>query len=140
MKDRNTEIREAIAAGNRALDALDEALEHLKTARGLGIWDMLGGGLFSSLLKHSKMDAAQQAMQQAEQELRAFSRELADVQMTLDFQVNFDGMTRFFDMFCDNIFVDWMVQDKIVKAQENVNEARRRVWETVQQLQFMTGA
>ena len=41
MKDRNTEIREAIDAGNRALDALDEALGHLKTARGLGVWDML---------------------------------------------------------------------------------------------------
>lgn len=35
MKDRNTEIREAIEAGNRALDALDEAMGHLKTARGL---------------------------------------------------------------------------------------------------------
>lgn len=54
MKDRNTEIREAIDAGNRALDALDEALGHLKTARGLGVWDMLGGGFLSSLLKHSK--------------------------------------------------------------------------------------
>lgn len=35
MKDRNTEIREAIEAGNRALDALDEAMGHLKTA---GAW------------------------------------------------------------------------------------------------------
>ncbi len=139
MKDRNTEIREAIDAGNRAMDALDEALEHLKTARGLGIWDMLGGGFFSSFLKHSKMDDAQRAMQYAQQELQNFSRELADVQMALDFQVNFDGMTRFFDMFCDNFFVDWMVQDQIVRAQESVADARRRVWEAVQQLQFMVG-
>mgnify|MGYP004493954005 CR=1 FL=1 len=68
MKDRNTEIREAIDAGNRAMDALDEALGHLKTARGLGIWDMLGGGFFSSFLKHSKMDDAQRAKQYAQQE------------------------------------------------------------------------
>ena len=103
MKDRNTEIREAIDAGNRAMDALDEALGHLKTAHGLGIWDMLGGGFFSSFLKHSKMDDAQRAMQYAQQELQNFSRELADVQMALDFQVNFDGMIRFFDMFCDDV-------------------------------------
>ena len=70
MKDRNTEIREAIEAGNRALEALDEAMGHLKTARGLGVWDMLGGGFLSSLLKHSKMDDAQQAMQYAQQELQ----------------------------------------------------------------------
>ena len=116
MKDRNTEIREAIEAGNRALDALDEAMGHLKTARGLGVWDMLGGGFLSSLLKHSKMDDAQQAMQYAQQELQDFSRELADVQMYVDVQVNFDGLTRFVDMFCDSFFVDWMVQDQIVRA------------------------
>ena len=64
MKDRNTEIREAIDAGNRAMDALDEALGHLKTAHGLGIWDMLGGGFFSTMLKHSKIDQAQQELEQ----------------------------------------------------------------------------
>ena len=48
MKDRNTEIREAIEAGNRALEALDEAMGHLKTARGLGVWDILGGAAFSA--------------------------------------------------------------------------------------------
>ena len=113
---------------------------HLKTARGLGVWDMLGGGFLSSLLKHSKMDDAQQAMQYAQQELQDFSRELADVQMYVDVQVNFDGLTRFVDMFCDSFFVDWMVQDQIVRAQENVAEARSRVWEAVQQLRFLIGA
>ena len=140
MKDKNTEIREAIDAGNRALMALDEAARHLQAARGLGLWDMLGGGFLSSLLKHSKMDDAQRAMNRAEQELRAFGRELADVQMYVDVQVNFDGLTRFVDMFCDSFFVDWMVQDQIVRAQENVAEARSRVWEAVQQLRFLIGA
>ena len=140
MKDKNTEIREAIDAGNRALSALEEAARHLQAARGLGLWDMLGGGFLSSLLKHSKMDDAQRAMDRAEQELRAFGRELADVQMYVDVQVNFDGLTRFVDMFCDSFFVDWMVQDQIVRAQENVAEARSRVWEAVQQLRFLIGA
>ena len=140
MKDRNTEIREAIEAGNRALDALDEAMGHLKTARGLGVWDMLGGGFLSSLLKHSKMDDAQQAMQYAQQELQDFSRELADVQMYVDIQLRFDSFTRFFDTFCDNFFVDWMVQSQILQAQDRVEEARQRVWEAVQQLQFLQGA
>ena len=140
MKDRNTEIREAIEAGNRALDALDEAMGHLKTARGLGVWDMLGGGFLSSLLKHSKMDDAQQAMQYAQQELQDFSRELADVQMYADIQLRFDSFTRFFDTFCDNFFVDWMVQSQILQAQDRVEEARQRGWEAGQQLQFLQGA
>lgn len=140
MKDKNTEIREAIDAGNRALSALEEASRHLQAARGLGLWDMLGGGFLSSLLKHSKMDDAQRAMNRAEQELRAFGRELADVQMYADIQLRFDSFTRFFDTFCDNFFVDWMVQSQILQAQDRVEEARQRVWEAVQQLQFLQGA
>ena len=33
MKDRHTEIRQAVDAGNRAQDAPDEAMRLLKTAR-----------------------------------------------------------------------------------------------------------
>ena len=99
-----------------------------------------GGGFLSSLLKHSKMDDAQRAMDRAEQELRAFGRELADVQMYADIQLRFDSFTRFFDTFCDNFFVDWMVQSQILQAQDRVEEARQRVWEAVQQLQFLQGA
>ena len=46
----------------------------------------------------------------------------------------------FFDTFCDNFFVDWMVQSQILQAQDRVEEARQRVWEAVQQLQFLQGA
>lgn len=139
MKDQKQEIREAIDAGNRALYALDGAAQHLKTARGLGVWDLLGGGFLSSILKHSKMDDAQRAMEQAEYELRNFSRELGDVQMAVSMQVNFDGLTRFFDAFCDNFFVDFMVQNQIANAQDSVWQARMQVEEAIRQLQFMLG-
>lgn len=33
MKDRHTELRQTVDAGNRAPDAPDEAMRHLKTAR-----------------------------------------------------------------------------------------------------------
>ena len=135
MKDKNTEIREAIDAGNRALSALEEAARHLQAARGLGLWDMLGGGFLSSLLKHSKMDDAQRAMNRAEQELRAFGRELADVQMYADIQLCFDSFTRFFDTFCDNFFVDWMVQDRINKARDQVRDAIWKVENVMRELE-----
>ena len=54
--------------------------------------------------------------------------------------LSFDSFTRFFDTFCDNFFVDWMVQSQILQAQDRVEEARQRVWEAVQQLQFLQGA
>lgn len=41
------EIDEAIFAGQRAYQAICEAESHLSSARGFGIWDMLGGGFVS---------------------------------------------------------------------------------------------
>ncbi len=41
------EIDEAIFAGQKAYQAICEAESHLSSARGFGIWDMLGGGFVS---------------------------------------------------------------------------------------------
>ena len=56
MQDRKKEIDEAIEAGRKALQALDEAVEKLGSAKRWGIWDIVGGGLVSSLVKHSRIE------------------------------------------------------------------------------------
>jgi hypothetical protein len=65
MSDWNREIEEAIQAGKTALQALDDAERNISSARSFGVWDMLGGGFLSSMLKHSKMDEAQRCMERA---------------------------------------------------------------------------
>ena len=62
------EMREAIEAGENALYSLRAAKEELRKAGNWGIADLLGGGFFVSLIKHSKMDEASRLM-----ELRRFS-------------------------------------------------------------------
>lgn len=57
--DLEKEKREAIAAGNRALNSLRAAQENLSSAKNWGLWDMFGGGFISTVVKHSKMDRAQ---------------------------------------------------------------------------------
>ncbi|MCD8020988.1 MAG: hypothetical protein LUF92_15860 [Clostridiales bacterium] len=135
--DRDREIDEAIDAGYRALRALEEAENYLNSARNFGIWDMFGGGVISSMMKHSKMDQAQRCMERAQYELRNFSRELQDVQIYGAVQVNFDGLTKFFDVFCDNFIVDFMVQSKINETRRNVAQTRQRVEDTIRQLRRM---
>ena len=61
MKKQKTveqEIREAQYAGQRALASLHMAEEKLGSARNWGIWDMLGGGFFTDMMKHSKISEA----------------------------------------------------------------------------------
>ena len=59
MYDHAKEIREARAAGERALDCLYAARDQLSSARNWGVVDLLGGGLISGLMKHSKLENAE---------------------------------------------------------------------------------
>ena len=65
--DHIKECREALDAGNRALDSLKNAKSCLDSARNWGIWDMLGGGLLSGLMKRAKISDAEEQINRAEQ-------------------------------------------------------------------------
>ena len=68
------EMREAIEAGENALYSLRAAKEELRKAGNWGIADLLGGGFFVSLIKHSKMDEASRLMEQARYDLKKFQK------------------------------------------------------------------
>lgn len=133
--DFEKEKREAIDAGSRALSSLREAQKNLGSAKNWGILDMLGGGAASSLVKHTKMNNAKQNMEQAKQDLWRFSRELDDVSMNYDLDIETGDFLSFADWFVDGFFVDWVVQDRINKASDQVDNAIRRVEAILSQLQ-----
>ena len=60
--DIEKEKREAIEAGRRALNSLCTAKENLNSAKNWGLVDMFGGGFFTTMLKHSKMDQEMYAL------------------------------------------------------------------------------
>ncbi|CUP92689.1 Uncharacterised protein [Dorea longicatena] len=124
--DIEKEKREAIEAGRRALNSLSTAKENLNSAKNWGLVDMFGGGFFSTMLKHSKMDHAKQNMEQAKYDLRNFSRELNDVNIACDLHIDTGDFLSFADYFFDGFVVDWMVQDRINTAKRQVEEAIRR--------------
>lgn len=86
--DIGKEKREAIDAGYRAINSLKTARDNLNSAKNWGLLDMFGGGFFSTMLKHSKIDQARQNMEQAKYDLRNFSRELNDVNIACDLNIN----------------------------------------------------
>lgn len=133
--DLQKEKREAIEAGQRALSSLYQAKENLNSAKNWGLWDMFGGGMISSLVKHSKMNRAKQDMEQAKYDLQNFSRELADVNGVYHLDIETEDFLSFADWFFDNIIIDWMIQDRINKARDQVDEAIARVEDIVRQLE-----
>ena len=68
------EIREAIAAGERALQSLCSAQEKLSSARGWGMFDFFGGGFITDMIKHSKLEDASRYMEQAKRDLQVFRK------------------------------------------------------------------
>lgn len=118
--DYTRERQEAIDAGERALLSLREARSHLAGARGLGVWDILGGGSFVSLFKHMKIDRARQAIDRARYDLQRFSRELSDIRMNLDIDIG--GFLTAFDLM-DNFFADIMVQSRIADVTRRIDDA-----------------
>lgn len=135
--DIEKEKREAVEAGQRALKSLRTARENLNSAKNWGVVDMLGGGFFTTMLKHSKMDQARQNMEQAKFALRNFSKELNDVNMSCNLNIDIGDFLSFADYFFDGFFVDWMVQDRINNARHQVEEAIRRTEYIINQLKQM---
>ena len=120
------EIDEAIRAGERALDSLREAKNQLNSARNWGIYDMIGGGLISSMIKHSKIDQANEWMDQANRDLRCFAKELRDVDGE-DLQIDTGSLVTMLDIFCDNFFSDLLVQQKINDGRARIDALSDRI-------------
>lgn len=128
-------MREAIYAGERALSSLRMAQEKLNSAGNWGLFDMFGGGFFSSMMKHSKMDDAARFMEEAKVDLMRFQKELRDVNVPLDLKMEVGSFLSFADFFFDGFVVDYLVQSKISDAKEQVSDAIYRVQQILRELE-----
>lgn len=140
LESQKKELREAISAGNAALNTAKQVLSSLDSAEGWGTWDLLGGGLVADLAKHSHLDEAQGAVEQLQSQLRRFKTELADVTVQANMQVNVDGFLRFADYFFDGLFADWAVLDKISQSKEQVQNTKQQIETVLSRLNSMLRA
>nr|WP_298515065.1 hypothetical protein [uncultured Marvinbryantia sp.] len=122
-KTRETEIREAVAAGERALTSLRRAQEKLDSARNWGLFDLFGGGFITDMIKHSRMNDASALMENARADLLVFQRELRDVCVPTEFRMEVSDFLTFADFFFDGVIADYLVQSKIAEARAQVNDA-----------------
>ncbi|MCZ7423592.1 MULTISPECIES: hypothetical protein [unclassified Micromonospora] len=124
------EVTEAMQAAHTASRALSQVRDKLGNASGWSAYDtFLGGGAISSAIKHTRLDEAAQAAAYADRCLAVLRTELADVPgvaLTAP-QLAVDGLTRFVDVWFDNIFTDLAVRDRIKQAEQNVARSMRLV-------------
>lgn len=129
------EVQEAVVAGQRALASLKSAAEKLNSAKNWGLFDMFGGSFISGMMKHSRMNDATLYMENAKNQLQIFQRELKDIHVPMDFQLEIGTFLTFADFFFDDIISDYLVQNRIGKTKEEVDEAIRQVEQILGDLQ-----
>ena len=117
-------------AGERALASLRAAQSKLSSARSWGVWDIIGGGLITNVVKHSKINDASSCLDRAKADLKIFQRELRDVPDFSGLGIEIGGFLSFADFFLDGFLADCMVQSKI-------NDARRQVDSAVAQVEML---
>ncbi|HMG45766.1 MAG TPA: hypothetical protein VK611_30835 [Acidimicrobiales bacterium] len=117
------ELHEALEAALTARHALTIVRDQLGSASSWSTYDtFFGGGFISSAIKHDRLDDAAAAAAHADRCLAVLRTELADVGgagLTAP-RLGFDGLTRFLDVWFDNVFTDWSVRSRIQEAQRNV--------------------
>ncbi|MYL18404.1 hypothetical protein GLW04_00795 [Halobacillus litoralis] len=132
-----TEIEEAIQAGEDAHKALETASGYLTKAENWGMVDMFGGGLLSTAVKHSKMDEAEEAVHTAQQHLRKFANEMADIGEFTHADLRISEGWTIADYFLDGLIVDLFVQDKIQKSHEEVRKIRKQTHDSLVDLESL---
>ena len=126
---------QAIEAGQAAHTQAQRVLSILRSAEGWGIYDLLGGGLLSGLIKHSRMDEAERELDQLRYDLDRFNRELRDVRVRCDATTELSAFWRVTDIMWDNLFSDWTALSQISEAKEQVERTDARILDILRQLQ-----
>lgn len=133
-EDRQREIAEAVQAADEALEHLYRARDLLHSARNWGAFDIFAGGFISSLVKRSKMSDAQDELDDARGALARLSRELRDIDGIGGLDLAGSGLSFAADVFFDNAFFDLYVQGQIDDARYHVNRAIKQVEDVRSQL------
>lgn len=120
--DRLKELTEAKEASERALRIIQETKEKLSSAQGWGLFDLLGGGVISSLAKRSRLDEVQKKLGELEGALDELSKQLHDVSYQMPQGPDNSFYSQFFDIGFDNIFTDFRVQREMKDLEKNLNE------------------
>lgn len=128
-ENQSWEYSSVIEAADDALDHLNAARQELNKAANWGLYDMMGGGMFGSLIKRNKLQNANREIEQAKRAMLHFSQELegAHIDANAGLHIDLGDFWSLSDIFLDNFFSDMMMQQRIGEAMQQVDQAIRQV-------------
>ena len=140
LTSQEKEFSEAIRAGREVLSSLQGVLSSLESAQNWGTWDMLGGGLISTIGKHHRIDEARDGINEVQAKLNSFERELSDVGEQIQLGIDIGEFETFADYFFDSLIFDWAVQSKINQSLERTLKAKDVLSGVLEELETLEGS
>jgi hypothetical protein len=129
------EVKEAHGAGLKASQEVVRLGKIIDEAKSWGTWDMLGGSSLTSIIKYQKLDEVREQSRQVSMALQRFRAEFADIHQTMEVDWQLDNnLARFTDIFFDNIFTDWSVQQQINRVRDDAFRLEERLATATQKL------
>lgn len=125
---------QALAAGREAHRYAQAALEALRRAKGWGIYDLLGGGLVSGLIKHGKMDDAQRQINGLRQALARFHQAADGLRIYSNASAELSGFWCAADLLWDGPFSDFMALRQISEAQRSLERTDSQLLQAIRAL------
>lgn len=132
--DRLKELYEAKTAAQEVVARIDNALSSLDSASSWGLFDLLGGGMFSSFVKRERIRDANSEIKEISHSLKLLNKELEDVNMHLPTEISDAMSDNVFDIWFDNIFTDIRVQGEIKEQMTELKNFRASVIELIEKL------
>ena len=119
-------LGKALPMEREAAYQLERAQDLLDSARNRGVWDMLGGGLVTTLIKHGKADDANACIRQAARLMERVERLLPEAYVG-EAPVDEGGFGRVADVLFDGFFTDLYMQGRLKDQRRAVDEMLSRV-------------
>ncbi|MET8837051.1 hypothetical protein ABZV78_24480 [Micromonospora sp. NPDC004540] len=123
------ELTEAVGAARNAEGALHHLRELLSRAADWSTYDVMGGGLVTSMVKHDILDEAADASARVDRALAALRTELADLPGPApDPSAREVGeLTRFTDIWMDNLLTDLVVLRRVERSLDESSRSQGEV-------------
>ena len=128
------QINKAINITDQLINYLDDAERQLSSARNWGFLDILGGGLITDLIKHSKLGNAKSSMNQVNYLLQELKDVLGGISMPGDYRMNVNEFLTFADFFFDSGIVDVYMTAKIMNSLSEVRKLKEKCYDLKRRL------
>ncbi|HHX36671.1 MAG TPA: hypothetical protein GX717_01660 [Clostridiaceae bacterium] len=106
-------LEEAVTHCQLTIDSVEEALRYLSLNKSWGLYDIVVGNIFSSVLKHSKLQRANEAVRVAQLDLDKMANLLDEINFSSEDYRTVKGIYRRVDIAFDNALMDISVQMNI---------------------------